>query len=67
VVSAVALLEDQKLAIDGRVGPFPQLAVAGAVDFDLSVEGPLARLITAGNFRWLARLRDPDLVFSSRG
>ena len=62
VLSAVALLEDHKLAIDGQLGPFPQLAVAGAVDFDLSVAGPLAKLTAAGDFDSLADLRGPDLV-----
>jgi len=62
VLSAVAFLEDSELAIDGSLGPFPELAVAGAVDFDLSIEGPLAKLTTAGDFDRLAKLHDPDLV-----
>jgi uncharacterized protein involved in outer membrane biogenesis len=62
VLSAIALLEDGELSVEGRLGPFPQLVVAGAVDFDLSVAGPIAKLTAAGDFDWLAELRDPDLV-----
>jgi len=62
VLSAVALLEEQSFAIDGQLGPFSQLAEAGAVDFDLSILGRLAAFTTSGGFARLAELRGPDLV-----
>ncbi|MEN8129651.1 MAG: AsmA family protein, partial [Pseudomonadota bacterium] len=62
VVSAVALLEGRELSIDGHIGPFPELAVAGAVNFDVAIAGQLAALAAAGNFASLAQLREPNLV-----
>jgi hypothetical protein len=62
VVSAVARLEDRDLSIGAFIGPFPELAVAGAIDFDVVVAGRLAILAAAGKFARLAQLQGPELV-----
>ncbi|MGC1954922.1 MAG: hypothetical protein WA970_20565 [Gammaproteobacteria bacterium] len=62
VVSAVARLEDRDLSIGASIGPFPELAVAGAIDFDVVVAGRLAILAAAGKFARLAQLQGPELV-----
>lgn len=62
VVSAVARLEDREFSIDGAIGPLSQLAVAGAVDFDVAVAGPLATLTATGKSARLAQLKAPEVV-----
>ncbi len=62
VVSGDVLLakEEELIVVTGQIGPFPELAVAGAVDFDIQAVGEIAQLSARGDFDWLARLRDPD-------
>ena len=62
IVTGEAVLQGQTLALDARIGPFPELAVAGAVDFDLSVAGALASLKAAGSVAALASLQDLKLA-----
>jgi len=64
VLDADLHLQDRAIHLTGAIGPFPQLAVAGAVDFDLNFSGPVGNLRTAGNFDWLLNLRNPDLMLS---
>ncbi|MFM1892219.1 MAG: hypothetical protein RLZ44_1296 [Pseudomonadota bacterium] len=56
VVSGEARVADRTLALNGRIGPFPQLAVGGPVDFDLSAVGPLGSLSASGSSAALAQL-----------
>jgi uncharacterized protein involved in outer membrane biogenesis len=62
VISGEAVLDGRRLALAARIGPFPQLAVAGAIDFDLSVDGPLASFTGVGNVASLADLRNLKLA-----
>jgi hypothetical protein len=64
VLDAELLLEDRPITLTGSIGPFPELAVAGDVNFDLLAEGPIGHLNTVGSFDWLARVRNPDLTVS---
>ena len=64
VLDADLMLIDRPLKLQGPIGPFPELAVAGAVDFDLRLTGELANLVAAGSFDSLADLSDPDLQAS---
>lgn len=59
-----ALVDGRKFDIDGRIGPFPELVIAGAVQFDISVIGPSAQTKLAGNLDNLAKLEGPDIDFS---
>lgn len=61
VVSAQAVLEGRQLVIDAHIGPFPELAVAGAVDFDVTVAGQLATFTAAGRSSWLGQFQDSEL------
>lgn len=61
VVTGIATLDGRELMLDGRIGPFPELAVAGAVDFDLAITGPLASMTAAGAAASLSPLRDLTL------
>ena len=61
VLDADLLLIDRPLKLTGPIGPFAELAAAGAVDFDLRLTGELADLAAAGSFASLADLSDPDL------
>lgn len=60
VLDLQAQLEDRLFTIEGQIGPFPELVVAGAVDFNLGIQGPNADLRAVGDFDWLAKLQDPD-------
>jgi uncharacterized protein involved in outer membrane biogenesis len=64
VVSGDVLLGEQEelLVVNGQIGPFPELAVGGAVDFDIQASGQIAQLSARGNFDWLARLQNPDFA-----
>ena len=62
VVSGVVTLDGSELALDGRIGPFPNLAVAGAVDLDVVITGPLATLTAMGSVSSLAQLQDLKLT-----
>jgi hypothetical protein len=60
VLDAQVMLQGRPLQLSGNIGPFPQLAVAGAVNFDLNAVGELAELSATGDFGWLAELQTPD-------
>ena len=62
VVSGGVTLDGSELALDGRIGPFPELAVAGAVDLDVGITGPLATLTAEGSVSSLAQLQDLKLT-----
>lgn len=62
VLAGEARLEDRTLVLNGRIGPVPELAVGGPVDFDLSVVGPLASLTARGSAASVAQLRDLQLA-----
>lgn len=64
VVSGAAQVEDRSLTLNGRIGPFPELAVGGAVDFDLSVVGPLGSLTASGSTASMTQL--PGLQLAAR-
>jgi uncharacterized protein involved in outer membrane biogenesis len=61
VLSIDSTVEDRNFTIDGRIGPFPELVIAGAVDFDLAAVGPNAILNAAGSVGNLAGLKDLSL------
>ncbi len=62
VVSGAVTLDGSELALDGRIGPFPELAVAGAVDLDVVITGLLATLTARGSVSSLAQLQDLKLT-----
>jgi len=61
VANGATLLNGTPLSIDGRIGAFQELIVAGAIDYDINVAGPLARLNLTGAFEHLASLQSPDI------
>ena len=64
VISADTLIEDRKVALKGRIGPFPQLIVAGAINYQFDITGPNASLLAVGSFANLAELTSPVLNFN---
>lgn len=64
VISADTLIEDRKVALEGQIGPFPQLIVAGAINYKFDITGPNASLLAKGSFANLAELTSPVLNFS---
>ena len=67
VLDIDSIIDGKEFYAAGSIGPFPQLIVAGAVVFDLSVSGPNARLSMQGEVEQLRTLRTPnlDLQFSA--
>jgi len=63
VLKINALIDDRIINVDGRIGPFPNLIVAGAIDFKLRAKGPDATVDLEGDFGNLARLQNPNLEF----
>jgi hypothetical protein len=63
VLDIDTLFDNRKFEIDGRIGPFPELIIAGAVDFRLRAAGPEASTDLEGSFSNLAALTDPNLQF----
>jgi len=61
VATINTLVDGRKIKLDGRIGPFPELIIAGAVDFDISATGPNANMSIKGDFDNLASLEGPDI------
>ncbi len=64
VISADTLIDDRNVALEGRIGPFPQLIAAGAINYKFDITGPYASLLAKGSFANLAELTSPVLNFS---
>ncbi|MBT5890251.1 MAG: AsmA family protein [Chromatiales bacterium] len=63
-VNADARIDSLNLKLRGTVGPFPELLVAGAINYQLQVNGTKARLDSAGSFSNLAHLESPNIELS---
>jgi len=55
-----AVFDGRDMQLEGKIGPFPELIIAGAVGFDFSVTGPNASLALNGRLSDLASLQDPN-------
>ena len=64
VVQANAAMGERQLEVNSTLGPFPELIVGGAVNFDVSIRGPHAVLTGSGRFDWLTELENPSLSAS---
>ncbi|MDG2155115.1 MAG: AsmA family protein [Gammaproteobacteria bacterium] len=63
-VNADLRIDNYDMTLRGSIGPFPELLVAGAVNYDVHVNGTQAELSSAGSFSNLARLESPNIDFS---
>ncbi|TDJ44549.1 MAG: AsmA family protein [Gammaproteobacteria bacterium] len=61
VTAISAKFDGRKVDIQGHIGPFPELVIAGAVAFDFSATGANSSIRIKGDFDNLAELKDPDL------
>lgn len=59
VLDGLLIVDERPINVTGSIGPFPELAMAGDVDFDLQLVGELSRLNAEGGIDWLARFQDP--------
>ena len=64
VVNAVATLKDRAFAIDTRIGPFPELIRAGAIDGLINIEGENATLKADVSVAQLKTLTQPNADIS---
>ena len=60
VLTARSLVDGREISLDGRIGPFPELIVAGAVDFAAKLVGPNAALELQGDIDSLLDLAGTD-------
>ncbi len=67
VLTVDSLIDGRNIELNGRIGPFPELVIARAVDFDLAAVGPYANMRTKGSVGKLAGLEnlELDLAFSA--
>ena len=64
VLDIESIFDGRKMEIDGRIGPFPELIIAGKVDFDLRTAGPHLNMDIKASFDNLASLDNPDINFA---
>ena len=61
VASIQTLIDNREIELTGRIGPFPELVIAGKVDFDIQAVGPNSTMSIKGDVDKLAGLKGPDV------
>jgi len=61
VLNIDSVFDGREVKVNGQIGPFPELIVAGAIAFDFSLEGQNATAHAKGDVANLANLQDPRL------
>jgi len=60
-IVASAALNDTEFDLRGEIGPFPELVIAGAVNYSVTVTNANASLKSRGRFDDLASIESPDV------
>jgi uncharacterized protein involved in outer membrane biogenesis len=60
VIQADTEVDERKIGLRGKIGPFPNLIVAGAIDFEAHLKGPNATLDLKGDIEDLMNIAGVD-------